>query len=261
MAYVRKRVPRYKDGGRVPVSEPTPAPEPVPVMSETEEEEMERLVRDADHAVLRAVKAQSNAEALSHERSRREIDALVQAALRQQPQTVEQHIDSLPGLSEAKRAFLKEHPELLEPEKGRIVQQRYAEGLRQFDDDSPELYDYLLEGVRREQEPERSAAVPEIERRVPPPAPPAPSPAPSQAPPPSIRRSVPITAPVSRDYPVSMSGKPEGNGVTLSREERDMAHLSYRDLSKPEAERLYAEKKLLLRRMRESGQYPERERG
>lgn len=224
MATIRKRVPRYKDGGRVPVSNVAPEPEPdVPDES------------DPDEAVRRAVKATHDAE------------ALVQAALRHRPSSADEYIDMLPELSEAKRAFLKQNPHLTDEKNGRVVQQRYAEALRNgMEDDTPELYAYLLEGVRREPEPV-------VEKRPPPPP----------ASPPNIRRSVPITAPVSRDFPVSMSGQrvTGGNGVTLSAEERNMAHLSYRDVPKPEAERIYAEQKLRLRRMRESGEYPERERG
>jgi hypothetical protein len=68
---------------------------------------------------------------------------------------------------------------------------------------------------------------------------------------------MPITAPVGRDIPMP-NGERRSGSVTLSREECEIAHLSYRDLPPEEAERT---QKMKLHRMRAAGQYPERERG
>lgn len=61
--------------------------------------------------------------------------------------------------------------------------------------------------------------------------------------------SIPISAPVSRSIAGSNGARHDGNGrVTLSAEERDMAHKSYKHLAPAEAERAYAIGKLKYQR-------------
>jgi len=56
--------------------------------------------------MMRAVEAARRADDLQRQRAQQP---------QQQPLTVEQYIDTLPGLSDRKRAFLKHYPMMLEP--------------------------------------------------------------------------------------------------------------------------------------------------
>lgn len=80
---------------------------------------------------------------------------------------------------------------------------------------------------------------------------------------PAARRSMPVTAPVSREVPTS-TGERQSTGVTLTPEERAIARSSFTDptgkMTNAEKERLYAKNKLKLQNMRASGAYPARER-
>jgi hypothetical protein len=71
---------------------------------------------------------------------------------------------------------------------------------------------------------------------------------------------MPVSAPVSRDVPTA-SGQRRTNSVTLSAEEREVARNSFGsvngapDLTPDQKERLYAQNKAKLARMRASGEY------
>jgi hypothetical protein len=92
------------------------------------------------------------------------------------------------------------------------------------------------------------------------PADPVPAPAPTSQP----RKSMPVTAPVSRDVP-SASGTRTTNSITLTAEERAIARNSFGpikdkdgnlvDMTNEQKERLYAQNKAKLDRMRRSGEY------
>jgi hypothetical protein len=71
-----------------------------------------------------------------------------------------------------------------------------------------------------------------------------------QAPP----RSVPYAAPVTRGAPDLSSGRSVPQRITLDPSEVEMAHLSYRELPKPEAERLYAQMKARLMKAKAAGE-------
>jgi hypothetical protein len=77
------------------------------------------------------------------------------------------------------------------------------------------------------------------------------------------RRSVQMTAPVSREVPTS-SGERQSTGVTLTAEERAIARSAFTDptgkMTNADKERLYAMNKLKLQRERAAGRYPARER-
>ena len=77
--------------------------------------------------------------------------------------------------------------------------------------------------------------------------------APEIAPPPS-RRSIPVSMPVARDVP-TMNGKrmSQSTTVTLSKDEREIAHSAYNWLSKGEAEREYATHKFRMLEARKNG--------
>jgi hypothetical protein len=90
---------------------------------------------------------------------------------------------------------------------------------------------------------------------------PAPAAAGAMVPIATQRRSLPVSAPVSRDVPTAGGQKMSAQQtVTLNAEERDIAHKSFSWLHKADAEREYATQKLKLARMRASGVYPESER-
>lgn len=94
---------------------------------------------------------------------------------------------------------------------------------------------------------------------------PDPTPAPAAAPAPQPRKSIPMSAPVSRSVPSVASGKTESNTVTLTAEERAVARNSFGpikdadgnlvDMTPEQKERLYAQNKAKLNRMRASGEY------
>ena len=73
---------------------------------------------------------------------------------------------------------------------------------------------------------------------------------------PEPRRSMPVTAPVSRDVPTP-SGQRTNARITLTPEERDIARRSFTaaDMTDEQKEKLYAMNKAKLLRMRANGQY------
>jgi len=93
----------------------------------------------------------------------------------------------------------------------------------------------------------------------------APDPSPAPAPAPQPRKSIPMSAPVSRSVPSVTSGKSESNSITLTAEERAIARNSFGpikdadgnlvDMTPEQKERLYAQNKAKLQRMRNSGEY------
>lgn len=187
----------------------------------------------------------------------------------QQPQTVEQYIDSLPDLSGHKRAFLKQHPMLLAPQIVPLMSKHYHAGLRSgLKDDTAELDAFVLDHVgheiaqqreltsadarptpeNQERHEQTSHHVEELQREAEaimaemkqPPAPPP------------MRRSVPVSAPVSREVPMAAGGRRPGQ-MTLNAEERAIAHSSFRHLSKPAAELEYARNKQKMLAMKADG--------
>jgi hypothetical protein len=174
---------------------------------------------------MRAIEADRRAEEL-------------QRANAQQPPTIEQHIDSIPGLSDHKRRFLKSHPEfVVDSFHINAMRAAYAVALQAgVPDDSPEMDQHLLAGVRRNIEHQRQRAAPL--QQEPPPAPP--------------RTSVPISAPVSRDIPMP-SGERRPPAITLSREEREVAAISFPNLSPAQAEYQYFQNKKRMLEMKADG--------
>jgi hypothetical protein len=187
-------------------------------------------------------------------------------------QTVEQYIDRLPDLSAHKRAFLKQHPGLLAPEVAPIMGRAYQAGLQSgLEDDSKQLDQFILETVSREIEHHAALTSPEarstrenaqqhhevdvaaedldleaqglLEEALaahPPPPPAAP------------RRSIPFSAPVSREVTMSTGGRPTGSN-TLSREEREIAHISFPHLAKTAAEIEYLKNRKRMHAAKASG--------
>jgi hypothetical protein len=82
--------------------------------------------------------------------------------------------------------------------------------------------------------------------------------APAAAPPAQPqRRSIPMSAPVSRDAPTYNGQKPASTTMTLSEEERRIARSSYTapDMTDAQKEYAYAKNKQKLHRMRANGEY------
>jgi hypothetical protein len=281
----RYKTPRgSKDGGRVStddiVAEAAPEPEaradvtPPPDSTLPPDPAEIDAVKRAAEAVRRADEFQKNPQAL--------IDA---------------YVDSMPNLSAHKRSFLKQNPLLLNeevrPHVGRAYHEALAEGVT---DDSAEMNTRIMMGVRQALEERRQNQVQHANAAVSPITDPPlviveshddrevqrllaeteghqaidrandaldiltdlPAPEPPAAP---RGRSLPVSAPVSRDVPTPTGRKTSELGsITLSAEERDVAHRSYAWLSKRDAEMEYARQKAKLAALRASGQYAERER-
>jgi hypothetical protein len=152
-------------------------------------------------------------------------------------QSFEEKISGLPANA---RDWLRSHPEFVtDPSQNRRINAVHGyltqtRGIKEF---SKEFFDAI------DAEFGFNRAAPEAE----------PAPAPS-------RRSMPVSAPVSRDVPTA-SGQRRTNSVTLSAEEREVARNSFGsvngapDLTPDQKERLYAQNKAKLARMRASGEY------
>lgn len=275
------KVPGFRDGGRVPVSADPPAE--IDRQAEIASPDERPLSLSADDALLHAVEGQRRAEEMQAQR----------------PATIESFIDSMPGLSDHKRAFLKRNSDMLQPDRAELMRQAHGEALQAgIADDSGAMDAYLESAVRTELEARRArlagaarAAAADMIRPPPPEmsieraaeqlsneadalsnAYHAEASTPlsmadqigTMAPPPSQRRSMPMTAPVTRDVPMP-SGQRMGSAsqITLSAEERFIARNSFSDphLSHAERERLYAQNKSKLARERAEGRYPMPERG
>jgi hypothetical protein len=147
-----------------------------------------------------------------------------------------------PQLSPWKQDFLAAYPELTaDEEAASLTRYHYLAALRRgIRDDSPEMNEAILSGFKRmlgavdnaSREPEREA--PPVNAPEPP------------------RKSVPYSAPVTRGAP-SVAGGTVAQRIVLSPEEVDMAHRSYRDLPKAQAERLYWEMKTKMLTARRNG--------
>ena len=196
-----------------------------------------------DNPLMRAFTAQQRAEELQRDAPQRPPPS----------SAIEQHIQKIPNLSEHKRAFLRQFPVLLsDPITQQIFNRHYQAGLQSgLGDDSPELDNYLIANTAREIEQRRQQLEPahepartieeevrrlddEVEsgmRSEQPPKPIAPPPA---------RRRVPMSAPVSRDTH-DYSGRPQSanTSMTLSAEERDIAHRSYTAHNMTDAQKEY----------------------
>lgn len=205
-----------------------------------------------DNPLQRALDAQRRAEELQRSPIAREIDKL--------------------PLSEFKKTFLKAHPDLITDEfRSKAMGFHWNAALQAgIADDTPEMNAAILQGVDREIAHVRQQAIenvrmparsepepPPAQRAEPVPAAPAPPLMPQPA-----RRSVPVSAPVSRDAPTySGRAQSDNTSMTLSPEERDMARRSYTapDMTDAQKEYAYARNKLRLKRLRQSGEYPDRE--
>jgi hypothetical protein len=226
------KAPRaYRDGGAVIPDDVVPVPAPpstdvLPAVSAPS--------ADSD-AVKRALEATLHAETLQQ----------------QAPRTVAEHIDRLP-ISDHKKRFLHDHPEMLDDTRVRAMGRAWNDAIAAniIPDDTPAMDQYILDRVSRETGSRHQHGIDD----TPMPAAPPP-PIERTADHPQSRRSIPMSAPVSRDVP-SPSGRrmSERLNITLSPLEREIARNSFSsDQSIEERERLYATKKSLMLQMRQDG--------
>jgi hypothetical protein len=176
-----------------------------------------------------------------------------QAAAAPRPQTIDDVIAAIPGLTEHKRQFLKANPNLLEPANVDTVRFHYRSALNAgVQDDTPEMNQAILAGIDRE----RQRAVSEARSIV-------------EAGPPAPRRpSMPMSAPVSRDVPSYSSGKPASSTkMTLSPEEVQIARASIIDrpdmpkMTNAQKEWTYLQQKLRYQQAKADGSYSEQRGG
>jgi hypothetical protein len=284
MATKRKsRSPRaYRDGGAViPDTAATDVLAPEPALTASEPAIPEPLPVDVD-AVRRVAEADRQAQEFHR-----------QAA--QERQAIDRHVDAIPDISDFKRSTLKAYPVLMQPEYAMVLSREWhAARSDGVPDDTPAMNTRILSAVANAMEAKRKgspiggvtepAPMPEIERPevktlapeietealapfVPPPMPTSmglPPPLPHAGP--SRGKTMPVSAPVSRDVPTA-SGKrtSEMNSITLSPAEMEIARNSFGsikdergrtvDLTDAQKCELYARNKLRLAKMRASGEY------
>lgn len=218
---------------------------------------------DDSSALIRAAVAAQRADDMQRQREQ-------PPPQQPQPMTIAQYIDGL-DVSGHKKGFLKQHPEMLQPSIVPVMAKHYRAGLLAgLEDDTPELDQFVLANVAREIEHQReltsadarptaenrqahqqtAEAVEDLQREAEAilaeteteqrPAPPAP------------RRSIPFSAPVSREVPMA-SGEQRPGQITLSAEERQIAHSSFKHLPKHAAEVEYAANKRKMLAMKADG--------
>lgn len=200
-----------------------------------------------------ALQAQQRAQELQH-----------QAA--QQP-TLEHYIANLP-ISEHKRNFLRKYPIVVHhPEVMKSFNHHYQEGLRRgIPDDSRQMDDHLVANVTRDIQQHQAThpghhqsvdeAAAELQREA---EQHLAAHQPASTAPPPPKRSMPMSAPPSRDAP-SVSGHRQPPGWNhLTAEERQIARNSFGDpnMSNEEKELLYLRNRQKLHRMRQDGSYSE----
>lgn len=154
-------------------------------------------------------------------------------------------IDAM-GLDAHKTAMIKKYPEMLKHGKALSVHHgnAIAGGVP---DNSPQMDAFMLQALQHEQA-KQGGSPQQMPATMAPPPPPAPAP----------RRSIPMSAPVSRDIG-NMSGHREAPGFnTLTAEERIVARNSFSDpnMSPQQKELLYLRNKQRLAQLRKDGAYP-----
>jgi hypothetical protein len=244
----RRRPKQYRDGGAVVPDPPAvvdaapaavlanaPPPAAAPDILPASPE--------ASDAVMAALVAQKRAEAMQRG------GQAAAPAPQSQP--------AAPQMSERRQRFVEAHPELLDPRNREAVESYWKQAQRMGMQDEAEVDNFVLSGLRWEQ------ATRSPRREEPEPAPSrAESPLPRSMP--EQRRSMPMTAPVSREVP-NTSGRRRSSGdpLHLTEEERQAARDAIPDrpdlprLTNAQKEYLYAQNKQKYGRMKADGTYSE----
>jgi hypothetical protein len=226
---------KYRDGGRVPVIDNIIVAPPV-------ETPIAAPPADDGNPLVRAHAAQMRAEEIQRNAAKQP-----QSIAGRPPTTIDEHIDAMP-ISEHKKAFLRANPNFLEPDTAKQVHFHYSAALGAgVVDDTPQMNERILDGIKRERERAVQDARSVVEAAAAPPR----------------RPSVQVSAPVSRAAP-TMSGRREPDGQnTLSPEERDIARRSIIDrpdmpkMSDSEKEYQYLQNRNRYRAMLADGSYSE----
>jgi hypothetical protein len=241
---------------------------------------------DADDAnpFQHALEAQQHAEALQHQHQHRQSIGLAEPARSEaELRAIDQFVESIPNISDHQRRFLRSHPTLMTSPYDQLMAHAITLAKHAgIEPDTDAMDRAILVGVQRDLEhhralsaltssagrptPQNAALHEDIDQHVTDLQAEAEQhmaehrPAPS-APPLPKRRSMPMSAPVSRDY-VSVSGRPRESN-TLTADERQIAHNSFSDprMSNEQKEYLYLKNRQKLHRMRDSGEYSEQGRG
>jgi hypothetical protein len=246
----RRKPKHYRDGGVVPSDSAMPdsASAGEPPAAETADVPASQPAA-SERSVADELRAIQRAEEMARE-----------MAEPRRPQTVAEYVDTLP-VSARQKQFLKTYPQLMRPDVVQHANQAYlaakAAGLR---DDTEEQENFVLEktgeALRKLRAPPpeseyRRKLANDLERELEEMGDTAPPPAPRQTAP-TPQRSLPISAPVSRNIP-SASGGSVPMRITLSPEERDMARRAYASMPPADAERLYFDMKRKMLIARQNG--------
>lgn len=225
-----------------------------------------------------ALQAQQHAEHLQRQHATRAQVGLPEPPLDPAArQAVDAHIDAMPGLSDHKRRFLKSHPSLLQAPFLQLMQHAYMVARSaNIPDDSAAMDAAVLSGIHRDLEHHRQlSALTSAQARPTPenhqahqdaaeaaadlqreaemhlgeyqPAPTAPSPQPRPQ-----RKGFPMAAPVFRDSPSALGQRNESNH--LSRDEREIARVSFPHLPAARAEYEYLQNKRLMIQRKANGE-------
>jgi hypothetical protein len=259
---------------RTPVDNAAAAPAPAPPAAPDMPPDPSPGVEDSP--LQAALQAQQHAEQLARQHAQRRQIGLPEPELDpHHRQQVEASIDRMDGLTDHKRRFLKSHPSLLtEPYlslmRHAVMIARHAN----IAEDTPAFDNAILAGVAKDIEHHRALSqltsadarptpeneqmhhdvgqsAEELMREVeehqaaylaenPPP------------PLPQRKRSIPMSAPVSRDV-AGVSGQRIDSGNTLRADERQIARVSFPHLSPPQAEYAYLQNKKRMLQMKADG--------
>ena len=239
---------------------------------------------DTGNPFQRALEAQVHAESLQHQHAQRAQIGLPEPHRSEaELQAIDKYIGMIPNITDHQKRFLRAHPSLMEPPyvdlmRHAILVARHA-GIA---DDSDAMDRAILSGVARDIEHHRQLsqlahATADTQNGVPGTAMhdtnhsadqlaqeaqqhmAAPRSAPAAPRLPQTKRSMPMSAPVSRGEP-SYSGRPPvDNHLTAA--EREIARNSFIDpnMSNEQKEYLYLQNKRKLARMRADGSYSEQQ--
>jgi len=232
-----KHPQRYSTGGAVPIPD-TNAPAPAPVDAAPVQDQ-----GDDDNALARQLEQMRQAEqhareiVAARERHARDLaDADRLAGLPSEEQ-IERQIERLPGLSRLQKEWLKQHPDAYtDPHRNAVLGDAHGEALNAgIALDSDDYFALLGERLGY-------AQARRIERNL----------TAALTPPPPPHRSVPVSAPVSRDAVSLTNGYVRPSQVKLSPEQREAARIAGVD------EATYARNFLRMQEMKKAGHYQER---
>jgi hypothetical protein len=145
---------------------------------------------------------------------------------------LEERLALLPDLTEAKRQFVRAHPEMLDnPANGALHFQALDLG---HADDSPEYFAHIEKGL----------AANKVEKPTP-----QPQPKPQSREP----RGPTVSAPVSRESISISTGRPVDTKIRLTPEQREAARFTMPGVPAAEAERVYAQNLLRLEQAKRAG--------